>query len=206
MILNKAKQSVFVLIIAAVTTLFMVSCSRQNSQGGQKVSAEAAAAKTKADNLFGTLDKSWSALMASDDKRLWANARIVTEITSLDSYDSVACKKVLAQVEEVKKIRYTQANLGDDNNIDKYDIATDTLWAATKALIGQHPKINKYILVEQLRGEIATALDSQIVYRINYDRNVDSLRDYYSHNTKTLNELGGRYATINKLPLFRLPE
>jgi hypothetical protein len=190
-----------------VLCLSVISCNKEKPSGTENTTApgkEAIALKDSADVFIDSANASWKQMMASDDKRLWANERIITEITSLDTYDAEACKKMLAMVNEVKQQRYNPENMAENGKIDRYDTLTDKLWAETRALISKHPKINKYILVEQLKNEIAVALDSQVIYRINYDKKAKALRNFGKANQQVLEQLGAKYSQLNKTPVFEI--
>ena len=158
----------------------------------------------QADSLEHLLDDSWKRMMSSDDRRLESMKRITTEITTLEVFDSLENKEVLAKINKLQAMRYDPENMGEEGAIDRYDAETDSVWAEEKRLLNAHPKILQYMLVNQLVPEIETAIDSTVFYRLDYDRHADSLNNFLVRHAVALKAMEPKYAGLKKMPVFRI--
>ncbi|MBX9853423.1 MAG: hypothetical protein K2X86_16880 [Cytophagaceae bacterium] len=181
------------------TILFAFSCERKGPEKTEeKKEAKLETVKIGMDAIVDSLNKSWNAIINTDDQKFADIKRLLEEISYTNKYDARLQDSLMKQIEVVKAQRFDQ-NI-DLNQMDKYDSITDAYILKVFELKQKTKGIEQHPLADELVEDIAEANSSQAtaVLRLRYDRWAKQYNDYLKDNKKSLEKLGEPYASMKE--------
>jgi len=149
------------------------------------------------------VDSAWTEMMKSDDLKMSNMDRLVEELKLIEGSSAISLNALSLDVKNLKSYRYRISSIKEDGIIDRYDSITDKVYLTLKAEINRNPKTIKYQIIHLLSSEIQLADDSVLLYRKNYDKQVDSYNSFVKRNRKNL-ESNSSQSKLVKYSLFRL--
>lgn len=164
--------------------------------------ASAQAVKVQLDILQDSVAARWSEMMDSDNAKLHDTRQLLRELTTQPGTNRQQLAQLQYANDRLATRRYTQQSMAESARIDAYDAAQDSLLRVVYALLPttQEPAAP----VKTLTNQIQTADADLISFRVRYDQAVTRFNNYLQVHAAELEQLGGKYARLQPLPLFTL--
>ena len=177
------------------------ACKRDGSRTAAVSPASAAAVKTQLNVLRDSVDLKWRNMIESDDQKIGVTRLLLRELQGQPGRTPAQLQAFERANARLKARRYDQQTMATSALIDQYDAAQDSLLQAlypVAAPNGGAPTENARNFVEGLQE-----LDAGVVgFRVQYDRAAQQYNDYLKLHQAELQSLGGKYASLQPLPLF----
>jgi len=192
---------IFNVFFLATGTLFLFySCTVKDSGKSNSTSKMI----SDFENFNYAIDSSWKKMMKSDDLKIDNMARLVEELQLVDGSSESELNALSSEVKNLKSIRYDIATIKDSKLIDLYDSATNKVIFDAKEEFRKNPNAVKYQIINQLISEIQLADDSVLLYRKDYDKQVDVYNSFVKKNRNELKTIKEEQSKIVEYSLFRL--
>ncbi|MDN4164986.1 hypothetical protein QWY31_05700 [Cytophagales bacterium LB-30] len=196
------KRHLLSYLALASLMLFVFSCETSKSKKLSPEEKDSVVVYQKA--LGDSLQKAWTFMMEDDDAKLSDLKRLIQEMEYSYQYDSLVLDTLKQELENLKAIRYDQVTVAISENIDNYDIATNTLINRVISFAYSQPAFNQYTLMAELEADILAANERVLYYRIEHDRWAKRYNAYTEENKSVFEERNPEL--LQKKPLFELPQ
>ncbi|MBG8551943.1 hypothetical protein [Hymenobacter guriensis] len=184
----------------ACILLFTAACNRTPKPLDP---ASAKAVKVQLDVLQDTVASCWTEMIASDDAKLSATSQVLRALAEQPGTDRVKVQQLTQANNRLKALRYDQQSMRESARIDAYDAAQDSLLRALYPVaLPEAGQPNE--LVRNLTEGIQQTDNEVVGFRVRYDRAAKHFNDYLQLHQPELQELGGKYAKLQPLPLFTI--
>jgi len=183
-----------------IVTACAASCKHEANKAALNPAATAEV-KAQFDQLSDTVAVRWRDMIESDDQKLGITRLLLRELQALPGADSSKLLPLGRANARLKTLRYNQQTMSRSALIDRYDSAQVALLHdlyPVAAPDGAAPTENARNFVEGIQQ-----LDEGVVgFRVQYDRAATQYNNYLKLHQEQLSSLGGKYATLQPLPLF----
>jgi hypothetical protein len=178
--------------------LILTACGRGKTGTSGKMTFRQEAA-----SLHDSTQLAWNRMTESDDRKIDGIKRILDEISYTANHDEAELMRLQSLQKTLRQKRYSQ-ELMTSEQIDSYDMATDSLIRGTINLVNSTPEMSSHPITGQLLNEIQEEDNNVIVYRIRYDQKAKEFNDFISRNQNKLTKSGQPYNNFKPLPVFEL--
>lgn len=194
------------LVLFGGTNLF-VACKTDRSKAGAAASSPAspAAAKAQFDIFSDSVRVSWAQLNNLTEHKLTTTEQLLNEVKATGRADAGRLSTFSQRVAALRRLRPEQQSLTDNARLTEFDATQDSVYSPLARLAapgGEAPTEKIRDLVEAMQQDDA----EEVGLRIRYDRFAKLHNNYLQLHGETLRGLGGKYATVQPLPLFELPQ
>ena len=193
----------FLALVAVLSSAGLAGCKTDRTKTATLNPASVAAVKAQLDVLRDSVDMKWQQMISSDDQKLGTTRLLLKELVGQRGVDAAQVAALARANDRLKRLRYDQATMAESARIDQYDAAQDSV------LHGLYPVAapNGNAPTAQIRDftEGIQQADAAVVgLRVGYDRAAKAYNNYLRLHQQELSTLGGKYATLQPLPLFTI--
>jgi len=149
-------------------------------------------------------DSCWMKMIASDDNKFNNMMRLTEELLLIDGCDSLAVQLAKIEIEKAQNLRYSRERIRENGAIERYDSLTNLTLAILRKEVARNPNAISFQIVNQLVSEINLADDSVLVYRQDYDHQIDTLNQLLKAKKKEIIQGIPSIDSIESFPVFRL--
>jgi len=116
-----------------------------------------------------SIDSTWTIMMHEDDMKLGLMKHLLEEITNTNDYDEEAVNSLMSRVDDVKAMRYDQVSMGNQELIDQYDFAINSLIKEISVLARSNPQYQNFPRMAELLDNIQYIDNRVLFHRVHYD-------------------------------------
>lgn len=185
-----------------VISLF-VRCQSDNTRE-QTSEVNADSLQIQLNTLNDSLQTSWNAMIDSDDAKIRQIDQLLKDITQSCKYDKAAYAQVAQQQARLASKRYASPDSMTNEQIDRYDIATDSLLSNLRTFYEKTNAATCCPLCESLLENIETQHSEVVMYRIRYDNHAKEFNALVTQQKETLTALKPEYQNLKPKQLFSL--
>ncbi|MGI4761587.1 MAG: hypothetical protein ACRYF0_12815 [Janthinobacterium lividum] len=167
--------------------------------------ASPAAVRAQFDILRDSADVNWQRMLASDDKKNADLRELLQDLSKYPDANQAQLEGLRAARARLAKQRYDRASMASSALIDRYDTAQDSVLKIVLPLAapdGNAPSERVRDYVEAIQRADA----SVVGYRAHYDAAAKAYNNYLQVHGEELNKMGGKYAGLQRLPLFEIAQ
>ncbi|MBC7921403.1 MAG: hypothetical protein H7Z75_09985 [Ferruginibacter sp.] len=186
------------LLLVALSALLAAAC-QQSRNTGSTVSADSL--KTVYLALNDSVTANWKRLTDSDDEKISDVKRLLQEISHTTVHNRALLDSLVRMQATLTAKRYTMETMVSEQ-IDAYDLATDSLVQRIPRLMASVPDLESYPLCAELSQEIDSAGQAVLLHRIHYDKYAKLHNQFIREHAADLQKTG--YANQKPKPLFQL--
>jgi len=152
-----------------------------------------------------SLDSTWNFMIAEDDLKLTFMKRLLEEITHSNSYDEETVNSLVSRIEDARLMRYDRQSMGNQNLIDEYDFAINSLIKEITALARSNPRYQNFPSMAQLIEYIQETDERVLLHRVHYDFFAKDYNKFINEHGELAKEIDGGDPQ-NKVNLFQISE
>ncbi|QKG56909.1 hypothetical protein GKZ68_09885 [Hymenobacter sp. BRD128] len=193
------------LLVLAVLPMCKPDASKSTATATAESPASPAAVRAQFDILRDSADVNWTRMMASDDKKLADLRELLQDLSKYPGANQAQLASLRAARARLPKQRYDRRTMASSALIDRYDAAQDSVLKTVLPIAapdGNAPSERVRDYVEHIQQADAEVLG----YRAHYDRAAKAYNAYLQVHGAELQKLGGKYASVQPLPLFELSQ
>jgi hypothetical protein len=165
---------------------------------------------TKADSLTetylalqDTMLHSWNVMINDDNQKLEAMHNLLHELIVSASADPALLKSYQERLFQLKRLRYTQKTMANNDVVEEYDFASNTLVSELLALAESQRQFAYNTTLQKLADEIRLAETRVGEFREQYDLITTRYNAFVENNQKFLKEVDSD-SFLEKKPLFQM--
>lgn len=181
----------------------LCSCGTKKNEDNATIFTEADSLTEIYLDLQDSILLSWNMMINDDNQKIKAMLDLLHELQVGGSFDPGELNSIKQRIVQLKNIRYTPKSMGNNEVVDEYDFASNSLVTELIVLAESHTAFSYNPVMQNLVEQIRTADQRIENYRAAYDAIVlqynKFLTDHQGHLTET--EIAG---TLEKKPLFQM--
>ena len=191
-------------LFIGLIVLFFSQCKSDGTRE-QTSEVNADSLQTQLHALNDSLQTSWEAMIASDDEKISQISRLIKDIAqSCTRYDKGAYQQIAQQQAQITAKRYASPDSMTSEQIDRYDIATDSLLSNLRTFYQKTNAKQCCPLCDSLLNTIEQEHSEVVVYRIRYDNHAKEFNALVTQQKETLAALKPEYQKLKPKQLFSL--
>lgn len=186
MIKRYSSSFLFVILLFAV----IVSCQKQKSSGLSSIEADSLVIYHQA--ILDSVQQYWDEMMLEDDARLRNMHALANSLNESE--------ELLSQHRALKNMRYTQENMQQADNIDRYDSANYAYSSILETYALEEGQEEQLLLMER----ITQGNNEIIMHRIHYDQAAENYNSFIREYQQEIASHHQQAENWKKVPLFSL--
>jgi hypothetical protein len=156
-------------------------------------------------NLKDSMLEVWNAMINDDNQKLKAMHNLLHELKVSDPSRQEQYKAYDERLEQLVQSRYTQKSMQNENVVEEYDFASNSLVSELIALAEGQKQFAYNSTMQKLVETIRTSDQRVDTYRIEYDRIASEYNNFIDRNRPMLKEID-QDTVLEKKPLFQMAE
>jgi hypothetical protein len=145
----------------------------------------------------------WNQMINDDNQKIKAMYNLLHELQISAGLDPEQTKSLEQRIKQLKQIRYTPKTMWNNEVIDEYDFASNSLVAELIAMSESHSAYSYNTTMQKLVEQIRTADQRIENYRQSYDAIVIRYNQFLSENKHSLKEVDV-VGKLEEKPLFQM--
>jgi type II secretory pathway component HofQ len=187
----------------AVLPMCKPDASKTTTDAAVTKPASPAEIRAQFDILRDSADANWQRMMASDDQKLRNLNGLLGDLRQVPALDKQQLATLRQAADRLKAQRYSRQTMATSALIDRYDAVQDSVLKLVYPLAA--PEGNAPTAAVRDYVEAIQAADNDVVsYRAHYDVAAKAYNAYLQVHGPELAKLGGKYASLQPLPLFEI--
>jgi len=165
---------------------------------------------TKTDSLTDTylalqdsVLQSWNMMINDDNRKLASMNSLIHELAVSGAADQQLLDSYRERLEQLKRSRYTQKTLSNNDVVEEYDFASNSLVTELLSLTESRKEFAYNPTLQKLADQIRTAEQRIETYREEYDRITKKFNAFLERNRAYLKEVDAD-SVLEKRPLFQM--
>lgn len=176
--------------------LLILSCGALLVNCGDKKPSPPQTSFTKADSLtdrylayHDSILLSWNIMINDDNQKIKAMHNLMHELLITNTGDRDQLRQFEQQLNRLTSMRYTQKSMGDEDIVEAYDFAVNTLVSELLSLAESKSEFTFNTTLQKLVEEIRVADQRVNNYREDYDYIVQEYNSFLKRNNSYLQEM-----------------
>ncbi|MBT1702378.1 hypothetical protein [Chryseosolibacter indicus] len=193
----------FIGILISCCSILLYNCS-------EKPDHEDTANFTKADSVTDTylqfqdsILAVWNEMISDDNLKIDAMHDVLHELQISGSVEQDEIKSYEERLQQLKQSRYTQKTMANEDIIQEYDFASNSLVSELISLAESQRQFAYNSTLQKLVDNIRLADQRVNNYRAEYDRITMEYNDFVENNKEILDDTNSD-STLVKKPLFQV--
>jgi hypothetical protein len=156
-------------------------------------------------NLKDSMLEVWNAMINDDNQKLKAMHNLLHELKVSDPSKQAQYKSYDERLEQLVQSRYTQKSMQNENVIEEYDFASNSLVSELVTLAEAQKQFAYNTTMQKLVETIRTSDQRVDSYRMEYDRVASEYNQFIDRNRPMLKEID-QDTLLEKKPLFQMAD
>ena len=157
-------------------------------------------------NLKDSMLEVWNTMINDDNKKIKAMHHLLHELKVSDPSKQELYQSYQERLDQLTKTRYTQKSMENENVIEEYDFASNSLVSELIALAESQKQFGYNSTMQKLVETIRTADQRVESYRTEYDHIANEYNAFLDRNRSMLTEIDQDSAMLEKKPLFQMAD
>jgi hypothetical protein len=156
-------------------------------------------------NLKDSMLETWNSMINDDNQKLKAMHNLLHELKVSDPSKQQQYEAYEERLEQLVQSRYTQKSMQNENVVEEYDFASNSLVSELVALAEGQKQFAYNTTMQKLVETIRTSDQRVDSYRSEYDLIANQYNEFIDKNRSMLKEID-EDTVLEKKPLFQMAE
>jgi hypothetical protein len=147
----------------------------------------------------------WNLMMNDDNQKLKSMKHLLHEMAVGKQADEATLQSLQQRLDQLWRIRFTQRTMANQDLIEEYDFATNTLVTELLSLANNAPYFEQNTTLQSLVENITLADQRVLLYRNDYDAIVKQYNAFLQQHKELVKSIDDNSSLEDK-PLFGMSE
>lgn len=189
-------------LIAGIAITFW-NCSEKPSAPPQTTFTRADSLTDSYLALQDSMLQAWNIMIHDDNQKIGAMHNLLHELMISTAGQQEELAAFEQRLEQLTRLRYTQKTMANDDVVEEYDFASNSLVTELITLAESQLEYNYNPTLQKLVEEIIVADQRVNNYRAEYDAIVSSYNAFLEENQEEMKEIDAS-TPVEKRPLFQM--
>lgn len=191
-------------LLIGIGIALLVTCCKSGNNQKSAAAINTDSLQTQLTTLTDSLQTSWNTMMAADDQKIGYMGQMLASIKKSCPHNAALHTQTLAQQKSLIETRYKSPDALTSEQIDRYDLATESLLSSLDSLYNAVPTKSCCAACDSLRTAISDLHGNLPIDRARYDSHAREYNVLVMQQKETLARIKPEYGNLKPKQLFAL--
>jgi hypothetical protein len=189
--------------IALLIAWSVISCSQKKAHESKTTFTKTDSLMESYLNLQDTMLRAWNMMINDDNQKIKAMHNLLHELQIGGNFGAEQLNSLEYRLQQLKRIRYTHKTMENEDVVEEYDFASNSLVSELISLAEAHPAFSYNQILQNLVEEIRAADQRVALYRAEYDSAAWTYNQFLERYNEHLSDVED-HGKLEKKPLFKM--